>query len=236
MGATAIRSRETVEVTVEPAEDAGFGAMVLGGAQDGRAQCRCQDQGDGDRQNHRRNNGDRELPVDDADRAAEKRHRYEHRRQHGGDADQRTGDLVHRLACGFLGRELVFLHDALDVFDHHDGVVDQQADRQHHGEHRQRVDRIAEDGEHAEGAEQHDRNGQCGNERRPKILQEDEHDDEDEHDRFEQRLDHVLDRQPDEGRGVIGVDGGHALRKGRRQSGDGGLDGLGGADGVGAGR
>ena len=32
----------------------------------------------------------------------------------------------------------------MDVLDHHDRVIDDEADRQHHGEQRQQVDRIAE--------------------------------------------------------------------------------------------
>ena len=31
-------------------------------------------------------------------------------------------------------------HQALDVFDHHDGIVHQDADGQHHAKHRQHVD------------------------------------------------------------------------------------------------
>ena len=36
------------------------------------------------------------------------------------------------------------------------------------------------------------------------VLQEDEHHQEHQHDRLDQRLDHFLDRQPHEGRGVVG--------------------------------
>jgi hypothetical protein len=170
----------------------------------GGAERRRQDQGHQHRQHHRRDDGDRELAIDHAGRAAEEGHRQEHRRQHQGDADQGAGDLVHRLDGRFLGRQPLLLHHALDVLHHHDGVVDQQADGQHHAEHGQRVDRIAERGQHAEGAEQHHRHGDGRDQRGAPVLQEDEHHDEDQDDGLDQGLDHVLDRQLDEGRVSIG--------------------------------
>ena len=51
---------------------------------------------------------------------------------------------LHRLARGFLRREALLGHDAFDVLDHHDRVVDHDADRQHHAEQTQLVDREAE--------------------------------------------------------------------------------------------
>ena len=41
-------------------------------------------------------------------------------------------------------RRQPLLDVAVDVLDHHDGVVDDEADRQHHREQRQEVDRVAE--------------------------------------------------------------------------------------------
>ena len=78
----------------------------------------------------------------------------------------------------------------LDVLDHDDRVIDQQADREHQPEQGQRVDREAERVEHREGAEQHDRNGDDRDQRRAPALQEDEHHEDDEDDRLEQRLHH----------------------------------------------
>ena len=50
---------------------------------------------------------------------------------------------AHRLAGRLLGGQLVLVHHALDVLHDDDGIVHQQADRQHHAEHGQRVDRVA---------------------------------------------------------------------------------------------
>ena len=102
--------------------------------------------------------------------------------EHQRDADQRAGDLVHRFARGFFGVEPFLAHHALDVLDHDDGVVDQHADRQHHREHGERVDAVAEHGERAERAEQNDRHGDGRDDGRAPALQEQEHDEEDEHD------------------------------------------------------
>ncbi len=58
------------------------------------------------------------------------------------------------------GGEVGFLlHHALDVLDHDDGVVDHDADGQHHGQQRDGVGRIADAQQHGEGADQADRHG-----------------------------------------------------------------------------
>ena len=99
---------------------------------------------------------------------------------------------------GFASGEPFVAHNALDVLHHHDGVIHQQADRQHHGEQRQGVNRVAEQGQHPEGAKQHHRHRYRRNERRAEVLQEQVHHADDEDNRFEQGLNHVLDRDFDE--------------------------------------
>lgn len=135
-----------------------------------------------------------------------------------------------RAAKAFFG------HDAFDVFDDDDGVVDEKADRQHHGEHRQGIDRVAGDRQHPEGAEQHHGNGNRRDQRRTKILQEDEQHHEDEHDRFDQRVDNFLDRQFHEGCRVIGIGDLHARRQATADNLKRGAHAGGGIDGVGADR
>ena len=61
------------------------------------------------------------------------------------------------LRVASLGRQAFLGHDALDVLDHDDRVVDQDADRQHHGEHGQHVDRKAGAQHHRAGAQQRHR-------------------------------------------------------------------------------
>ena len=56
---------------------------------------------------------------------------------------------------------------------------------------------------HRERADQRHRHGDQRDERRAPGLQEHEHDDDDQHDRLEQRVDHLVDRLADEERGVV---------------------------------
>ena len=125
--------------------------------------------------------------------------------EHQGDADQSAGDLAHRAAGRLLGRELVLLHHALDVFHDHDRIVHQQADREHHAEHGQRVDRVAGGGQYAEGAQEHHRHGDRRDQSGAEILQEQIHHQEHQHNRFEQRLHHLVDGNAHERGRVIRV-------------------------------
>ncbi len=203
-------------------------------AQHGRAQRRRQHQRDQHRQHHRGHDRDRELPIDDAGGAAEKRHRQEHRGQHQRDADQRALDLAHRTARRLLRRQSFLGHQPLDVLHDHDGIVDQQSDRQHHAEHRQRIDRIAERRQHAEGAEQHHRHRNGRNQRGAHVLQEQIHHQEHQHDGFDQRAHDAFDRRGDHRRGVVRIDHLHARRKERLKLAQRRADGLGGIERVGA--
>ena len=97
------------------------------------------------------------------------------------------------------------MHDPFHVFHHHDGIVHQQANSQHHAEHGQGVDGEAEGGQHAEGAEQNHRHRNGGNQGGAEVLQEQVHHQEHQHDGFEQGMYHFLNGDLHERGGVVGV-------------------------------
>ena len=96
-----------------------------------------------------------------------------------------TSFIAARVAAERLqaGLELPF-----DVLDHDDRVVDDKADRQHHAEQAQHVQREAEHLHHDQRRDQRHRNGDGRDDRRAPALQEDEDDGDDE----EQRLARVM--------------------------------------------
>jgi hypothetical protein len=94
----------------------------------------------------------------------------------------------------------------LDVFHHHDGIVDHDADRQHEPEQREIVDREAERRHHRERADQRYRYRDDRNDGRTPALQEYQHDDDDQQHRLVDRLDQLVDGLRDEfGRVVADV-------------------------------
>ncbi len=94
------------------------------------------------------------------------------------------------------------MHQAFDIFHNDDGIIDQQADRQHHAEQRERVDGIAEQRQNTEGPKQNHRHGHRRDQGRAPALQENEHDDDDQPDCLDQSLDDLIHRKPDEGRRI----------------------------------
>ena len=189
---------------------------LLDRLEEGRAQSRGQRQGEEGGEEDRDRQCDGELAIDSARRSGEERHRQEHRDQHERDSDDRAADLAHRLARRLHRRQAFLAHDPLDILDHHDRVVDQDADRQHHAEQRQNVDRKAEQPQTQTRTSKGDRHDQRRDQRRAPVLQEQEHDEEDEEHRLDQRLDHFLDRGFDKGRGVVGDRPGDIARQARR--------------------
>ena len=178
-------------------------------AQRGRQRERV-DRGD----EHRHRDGHRELAEQLAGNAGNERDRHEHREQHQRDRDDRRGDLAHGELGRVCGRKFgMLLHHALDVLDDDDGVVDHDADREHDGEQRHRVRRIADRIEHDEGADQAHRHGEGRDQGGADAAEKQIDDDDDEDERLDQRLLHLLDGVLDEGRGVVGHLPGEILRK-----------------------
>ena len=213
--AVAVVFHALIKEGIEPAKEATFLLVMFTGR--GLEQCgakgRGEDQCNQHGQCHRGDNGERELAIDGPRRAAKKGHRDEYCRKHHGDTDQRALDLLHRLLCCLFWRQLVLNHDAFDVLNNHNRIIDQQAYRQHHPEHRQGIDGETECRQNREGPQQNDRNRNRRNERCPQVLQEQIHDEEDENNRLEQGFHHFVNGDFYERRGVIGIDNLQSLRK-----------------------
>ena len=203
------------EPAVEPLEEAA--RLVVLALQHQHAQRRRQRQRDEARDDDRDRDRDRELAVELAGEAAEERDRHEHRAQREHDRDDGPGDLVHRLDRRLARGALLLAHDALDVLEHDDRVVDHDADREHHAEERQRVDRVAEHEQPGERADQRHRHRGERDQRRAPVLEEQEHDQEHEHHRLGERDHHFADRDPDEARGVVRDRVREALREALRR-------------------
>jgi len=131
---------------------------------------------------------------------------------------------------------MVFLHDAIDILNDDNRIIHKQADGEHHGEHGQRVDRKAGGEKDRHGSKQHHWHRDHDDRRRAHILQEEEHDDRDEHCGLQQCFNDFLDRFFNERRCVVGKHSLHRRREERRQFFNAMFYGLGGFNGIGAGR
>ena len=210
-----IEAGQPRERTVERPEQAVLDVL---GFEQQRAQRRRERQrdhaGDRDRGRYR----DRELLVELAGEPAEERDRHEHRDQNQLDGDDRAGYFAHRLNRGFLRRELLLRHQPLDVFQHHDGIVDDDPGCKHDRKQRQRVQGETEQHEAAERADKRHRHRDDRDQRRAPALQEHEHDEQHQKRRLAQRNDHLVDRLLHETRRVERDKLRHALREGLRQA------------------
>ena len=106
-----------------------------------RAQRRRQGQRDKGGNPYGNSNRQRELLVQYAHNAAHKSNRYEYRDQNNRDADNRPLNFFHRKNRCFPRRFMIVAHFILDRFHNDDRVVDNETDRKHHREKRQRIDR-----------------------------------------------------------------------------------------------
>ncbi|MDT4824452.1 hypothetical protein FQZ97_577000 [compost metagenome] len=194
-----------VELAVEPAEEALLlVVMPLGHRlEDGGAQRRREGQRQQGREEDRHGHGHGELAVDHAHRTAHEGQRQEHGHQHQRNTDDGAADLRHGLLGGFLGRQPFGRHDPLDVLDHHDGVVHQDPDGQHHGEHGQHVDGEAERQHHRERPQHGHRHHQRRDQGVPDVLQEQIHHQEHQDHGLDQGMDHLFDGHLHVGRGVV---------------------------------
>ena len=171
------------------------------------------------------------LPAD----ARDKRRRHKHAHQGQRRGDQGPRDLTHRLPRG-LPRGEPLREPPLDVLHHHNRVVDDDADRQHEAKQREVVEGEAEAGHHRERADERNRHSEHWDQRGPPVLQEDQHHEKHEHDRFEERLDHLLHALLHKHRGVVVDRVAEALGEVAGKRGHLAVDCLGGGHRVGAGQ
>ena len=105
-----------------------------------------------------------------------------------------TGPVISAIAslvASGIERSGSLLDHALDVLDHHDRVVDHDADRDHQRQQRHGVGGVADHQHHREGADDRHRHGHEGNQRRAQLAEEQEHHDRHQHEGDDQRMDHL---------------------------------------------
>ena len=159
--------------------------------------------------------------------------RHEDGDEHERNRQNGRSDLVHGAVRGH-GGIIAEADVALDILDHHDRVVDDDADRQHKAEEGQHVEREAESIKHGERADQRHRDRDDRDDRHAPGLQEDDDDDDHQHDGLEDRLVDLVDRLGDELGRVVDDVIGQARREILREFGDSRLDLGGGCKRVGA--
>ena len=134
---------EPIEAPVEGArEEELLLVLVLWLHHPGRERGR-EREADQHREQHGDADHDAELEEEAADQAGHVRDRHEHRDDRQGRGDDGEADLVGRLA-GRLHAWFAHLHVAVDIFDHDDRVIDQDADRERERQHRDVVEREAQ--------------------------------------------------------------------------------------------
>src|SRR5699024_5289191 len=132
----------------------------------------CGGQGQGRKAGHRDGdrNRNRELAIQLARQTAQETYRNEYGAQYQHDRHDRTADLAHGLNRGFARRLAILGHDALDVFDHHDGVVHYHANGENQTKQRQQIDGKAQQPNTDEGSYDRYRNRQQGNDGGTNVL------------------------------------------------------------------
>src|SRR5205814_8293879 len=110
----------------------------------------------------RHGGGEAELVEEAAGDRGHERHRHEDddQRQRGG--HDRQADVGGGLAGGLERPHLLLLDEPEDVLQHDDGVVDDDADHEHQGQHRHAVEREVQRPHHAEGGDDRGGDGHGG--------------------------------------------------------------------------
>ncbi len=200
-----VHTLDRVETLLAPLIEA---PMMLGmtdrhGTDEPAAQHGRQSDRDDSRHDDRDHHGDREFVQKASDDTAHEKNRNEHRAERDRHRQDGEGDFARAFERGFI-RILAGLHMAHDVFQHHDGVVDHEADAQRQRHQRKIVEAVAESSHAGEGAD--DGNGKRNrwNEGRRSRAQEQEDHCHNENRRDQKRDLHVVHRRAD---GFAAVEG-----------------------------
>ncbi|OPX94621.1 MAG: hypothetical protein A4E58_02521 [Syntrophorhabdus sp. PtaB.Bin006] len=181
--------------------------------QEGGAEDRRQDQSDNHGQEHGGNDGHGKLAIDDPRRPAEKGHGAEDRRKDKTDTDQGARDLFHGLSGGFLRRKPFLAHDPFHVFHDDDRVVHQKTDGEDHCEHGQHIDGKTEKLQGRKGPKEHHRHRNSRYQGSPDIPHKKPHDKKNQEDGLKKSLDYLVNRYPDKGGSIVGIDNLHPVRE-----------------------
>ena len=144
---------------------------------------------DGERHQHRDDDGDAEILEELARNARHQADGEEHRDDAEAGRHHRQADLVGRVDTGLIGA-FAHTHMAHDVLDLHDRIVDQHARDEAQRQQGQRVEIEAQQIHEPEGRDRGEGDRHGGNRGRAPVAQEEEH----HHDRQDRAFDHRAHR------------------------------------------
>ena len=176
------------------------------------AQHRCQGQRHHTGEHHRRRQGKAEFGEQPADVAPHERDRNKHRHKRQCGGNDRKSDLFCAPVSG-KQRRLTLIDPALDVLQHHDGIVDHQANGKNHCQQGENVDGKPEKAQTNKRTNNRDRNGHCRNQGGPPGAQEQENNQDNQGNGDGERGDHLLYGGPDKNGFIVAFGNGHFRRQ-----------------------
>ena len=99
--------------------------------------------------------------------------------------------------------QIILLHLGVNGFDDHNRIIDHDPDGQYQRKERDQVDGKAEQLHEKERTHQRHRHGQGRNERGAPVLQKQEHHQGHQYKRFDQRMDHLVNRRVQKARYIV---------------------------------
>ena len=204
--AQAIPGDEPIEGIIEFLEELVNALGVVIGfvdIQNRRTHGRCQGQSDEGRNEDRHGNGQGELAVEDTAHAADEADGDEDGGQDAGNTDNRVLYVFHSDNRRLPRTSGIVLDFVFNGFDDDDGIVDEEADSQDHGEQGQRINGEIEDLEAGKGTQQRYRDGDERDQRRPAALEEDINDEGDQQQGFDEGYNNFMNRRRNEGRAIV---------------------------------